>query len=146
MEKQTEIKTLQSLKGDTYFADTFSASTIDKMCENITNDFPILLNTEYEAKQNKKVEMLEKQVHDLKQQLEDQKADYEGQLDKMNSTAIQHMNEFGEKIVSFMGDVNGPFYDVVEEEFGIAFIIKAKHKNNIPLTEEEIDYLVKNLK
>ena len=40
MTKQEEIKVLQSLKSDTYFAQKFGAD-IDKMCENIKNDFAI---------------------------------------------------------------------------------------------------------
>lgn len=40
MRKQEEIQVLQSLKGDTYFAQKFG-SDIDQMCENIKNDFPI---------------------------------------------------------------------------------------------------------
>lgn len=41
MNRADEIKALQSLKGDTYFAQLFSASQIDAMCENIKHDFPI---------------------------------------------------------------------------------------------------------
>ena len=41
MEKAKEIELLQSLKGDTYFAQLFSDEQIDAMCENIRNDYPI---------------------------------------------------------------------------------------------------------
>lgn len=41
MEKVKEIELLQSLKGDTYFAQLFGDKQIDAMCENIRNDFPI---------------------------------------------------------------------------------------------------------
>ena len=41
MEKAKEIELLQSLKGDTYFAQLFDDKQIDAMCENIRNDFPI---------------------------------------------------------------------------------------------------------
>ena len=41
MEKVKEIELLQSLKGDTYFAQLFGDEQIDAMCENIRNDFPI---------------------------------------------------------------------------------------------------------
>lgn len=41
MEKVKEIELLQSLKGDTYFAQLFSGQQIDAMCENIKNDYPI---------------------------------------------------------------------------------------------------------
>lgn len=40
MEKANEIKYLKMLKGDTYFADTFSNETIDRMCENIKTTSP----------------------------------------------------------------------------------------------------------
>lgn len=41
MEKAKEIELLQSLKGDTYFAQLFGDEQIDAMCENIRNDYPI---------------------------------------------------------------------------------------------------------
>ena len=41
MEKVKEIELLQSLKGDTYFAQLFGDEQIDAMCQNIRNDFPI---------------------------------------------------------------------------------------------------------
>ena len=41
MEKVKEIELLQSLKGDTYFAQLFGNEQIDAMCENIRNDYPI---------------------------------------------------------------------------------------------------------
>lgn len=50
MDKQQEIKILQSLKIETYFEQFFCGADIDKMCENIRNDFPI----EYDTLFNKK--------------------------------------------------------------------------------------------
>jgi hypothetical protein len=41
MQKEKEIEILQSLKGDTYFAELFGDEQIDAMCENIRNDYPI---------------------------------------------------------------------------------------------------------
>ena len=41
MDASQEIKILQSLKGDTYFAQVFKPETIDAMCENIRRDFMI---------------------------------------------------------------------------------------------------------
>ena len=43
MEKAKEIELLQSLKGDTYFAQLFGDQQINAMCENIKNDYPIEL-------------------------------------------------------------------------------------------------------
>lgn len=144
MEKVKEIELLKQLKGDTYFADTFSAATIDKMCENIKNDFPILLNTEYEAKQFEEVEALKAQVKMLTARLEEQKAKSEKELEDMNAAAKRHMEELGENIVENIED-SDYLYKTLEEEFGIAFIIKTKHDRGIELNDEEIDYLVSKI-
>lgn len=39
MDKKQEIEILQSLKGNTYFANFFGSHDIDQMCNNIKNDF-----------------------------------------------------------------------------------------------------------
>lgn len=66
MNKETEIKTLQSLKGDTYFAQFFNSHDIDQMCENIKNDFAIELNCQF----NEKVACLERANVDIKKEYE----------------------------------------------------------------------------
>lgn len=144
MEKAKEIELLKQLKGDTYFADTFSAATIDKMCENIKNDFPILLDSEYEKKQHEEVDALKAQVRELTARLEVQKANNEKELENMNADAKRYMEEFGAKIVENI-DYSDELYKVLEEEFGIAFIIKTKHDRGIELDDEEIDYLVSKI-
>lgn len=51
MDKETEIKHLQALgNGDTYFAQFFSKSDIERMEQNIKNDFPIELGCTFVAK------------------------------------------------------------------------------------------------
>lgn len=50
MEKQKEIETLRSLKGDTYFGEYFSSDDIEQMCENIKNDFPIEMDCHFAEK------------------------------------------------------------------------------------------------
>ena len=59
MKKQDEIQILQSLKGhgrgDTYFGQFFKDEDIDKMCENIKNDYPIEMETMF----NDKAEIME---------------------------------------------------------------------------------------
>lgn len=144
MEKAKEIELLKQLKGDTYFADTFSAATIDKMCENIKNDFPIMLDTEYETKQSEEVDSLKTQINVLSAQLEEQKAKSENELDNMNEAAKMHMEELGRNIVENIED-SYELYKVLEEEFGIDFIIKTKHDRGIELDEEEIDYLISKI-
>lgn len=46
MTREQEIKILASLKGDTYFAQYFR-DDIDRMCENIKNDYPIECGCEF---------------------------------------------------------------------------------------------------
>lgn len=47
--REQEIEVLQSLKGDTYFAYAYGGDAgIDKMCENIRNDYPLDLGSEHE--------------------------------------------------------------------------------------------------
>lgn len=60
MEKAKEIELLQSLKGDTYFAQLFGDEQIDAMCQNIRNDYPIecglaLFQASHVAKENAKL-------------------------------------------------------------------------------------------
>lgn len=63
MTKEKEIQILQSLKGDTYFAQMFG-DDIDKMCENISVDFAI----ESGCKFNAKAEVLQKELQEQKKQ------------------------------------------------------------------------------
>lgn len=62
MTKQEEIDILQSLKGDTYFAQFFGSKDIDQMCQNINNDFAIEGGCGF----NQKAEALERINADLK--------------------------------------------------------------------------------
>ena len=120
MDKQTEIKTLQSLKGDTYFNEFFNNHDIDQMCDNIKNDFPIDMACQFTAK----VEALERQIKD------------------MEAAHEAEMKEFGKKlIVDNHGDVDD-IYDTLENQFGREFIINTKHENYIDLEDEEIEYLI----
>ena len=52
--------------------------------------------------------------------------------------------DFAKKIL-FSGFEEEKVYDVIEEEFGIDFIIKAKHEAGVALSDAEIDYMVGKL-
>lgn len=121
MDKQTEIKTLKSLKCDTYFA-AFFGEDIDQMCRNISNDFPLGLGCNF----SKKAEVLEKKLH------EEQKAHDKDMLD------------FVEELLVTEGK-GGNSLNVAMEKIGMDNTIKIKRKNKIPLSEKEIDYLVSKL-
>lgn len=70
MTREEEIKTLQSLKGDTYFGQVFDNDTIDKMCMNIKNDFGIECGVELLEKANR-VEKSESDKRRLQQENND---------------------------------------------------------------------------
>ena len=121
MDKQTEIKTLKSLKCDTYFA-AFFGEDIDQMCRNISNDFPLGLGCNF----SKKAEVLEKKLH------EEQKAHDKDMLDFVEELLVTEAK-------------GGNSLNVAMEKIGMDNTIKIKRKNKIPLSEEEIDYLVSKL-
>lgn len=121
MDKQTEIKTLKSLKCDTYFA-AFFGEDIDQMCQNISNDFPLELGCNF----SKKAEVLEKKLH------KEQKAHDQDMLDFVETLLVTEAN-------------GGNSLRVAREKIGMDNTIKIKRKNKIVLSEEEIDYLVSKL-
>lgn len=121
MDKQTEIKTLKSLKCDTYFA-AFFGEDIDQMCQNISNDFPLELGCTF----SKKAEVLEKKLH------EEQKAHDQDMLDFVEDLLVTEAQ-------------GGNSLNVAMKKIGMDNTIKIKRKNKIALSEEEIDYLVSKL-
>ena len=110
MTKQEEIDILQSLKGDTYFAQFFGSKDIDQMCQNINNDFAIEGGCGF----SQKAETLERINADLKKILD---------------------KGFDEDAI----------YQLVEGEVGIDAIIKFKRKNNLDITDKELDYMISKL-
>ncbi|MEE0994046.1 MAG: hypothetical protein UH541_03915 [Prevotella sp.] len=125
MTKQEEIDILQSLKGDTYFAQFFGSKDIDLMCQNINNDFAI----EGGCRFIQKAETLERINADLKKEYK------------------QKINDLGMEIIKILdrGFDEDAIYQLVEGEVGINAIIKFKFKNNLELTDKEIDYMVSQL-
>ena len=118
MTKQEEINILQSLKGDTYFAQYFKDSDIDIMCENIRNDFAIEGGTEFQ-----------KESATLRQQLKDAFKTYKNKVRALVSDSIilAHDPEMEATFAGYIGKME---------------LIKVKRENNIPLTNQEIDYLI----
>lgn len=123
MTRQEEIKTLQSLKGDTYFAQKFGQD-IDQMCQNISNDFPIEFDCQFNAKEKS-----------LQEQLKVQQA-----------AAKDRFMSFAHDIILAMSGCDDEIYQTVKGYIGIDEIIKFKHSQGIELNDEEVDYLVKKLK
>lgn len=125
MTKQEEIEILQSLKGDTYFAQFFGSKDIDQMCQNISNDFAIEGGCEF----YQKAEALERINADLKKEFG------------------QKIHNFGMEFIKVLdkGFDEDAIYQLVKGEVGVDAIIKFKRKNDLKLTDKEIDYLVSKL-
>lgn len=126
MTKEKEIQILQSLKGDTYFAQMFG-DDIDRMCENISVDFPI----ERGCKFNTKAEVLQKELKEQKEQAKQEALDF----------AFGIILDFREG-----NGVRDKVYQTIESRIGIDEMIKFKHSQKIELSDTEINYLVGKLR
>lgn len=125
MTKQEEIDILQSLKGNTYFAQFFGSKDIDQMCQNINNDFAIEGGCGF----YQKAEALERINADLKKEIQ------------------QKIYDLGMELIKDLdkGFDEDTIYQLVKGEVGVDAIIKFKRKNDLKLTDKEIDYLVSKL-
>lgn len=125
MTKQEEIDILQSLKGDTYFAQFFGSKDIDQMCQNINNDFAIEGGCGF----NQKAEALERINADLKKEIQ------------------QKIYDLGMELIKDLdkGFDEDAIYQLVKGEVGVDAIIKFKRKNNLDITDKELDYMISKL-
>lgn len=124
MDKAKEIELLQSLKGDTYFAQLFGNEQIDDMCQNIRNDFPIecglkLFQESPVARENAK----------LKSQV--------AQLQQVNETVAKTLLY---KANEHLDDALG---DLAECLIGHNKCLIMKLRLVLPLSEDDRDELVK---
>lgn len=126
MTKQEEIKHLMALmgdkRGDTYFNQFFSKDDIEQMMENIKDDFAIEMGCSF----TEKAKELEKKLH------EEQKAHDQDMLDFVAELLVTEAQ-------------GGNPLKVVMKKIGTDNTIKIKRINKIPLSDEEIDYLVSKL-
>ena len=126
MTKEEEIKHLVALMGkgcgDTYFNQFFNICDIERMIQNIKDDFAIEMGCSFV----KKAEVLEKKLH------EEQKAHDQDMLDFVEEMLITESQ-------------GGNSLNVAMKKIGMDNTIKIKYKNEIALSEEEIDYLVSKI-
>lgn len=127
MKKQDEIQILQSLKGhgrgETYFGQFFKDEDIDKMCENIKNDYPIEMETMF----NDKAEILENRIV------------------KERKESDEQLLRLAAEILSYINDPM-KIYTAIKNVIGLPNILKAKYDNKVDFTKEEIDFLYKKAK
>ena len=126
MTKQEEIEHLMALMGkgcgDTYFNQFFSICDIEQMIQNIKDDFAIEMGCSF----TKKAEVLEKKLH------EEQKAHDQDMLDFVAELLVTEAK-------------GGNPIKVAMKKIGTDNTIKIKRINKIPLSDEELDYLVSKL-
>lgn len=122
MDKQSEIKILQSLKGDTYFNQFFSNEDIDRMCQNITSDLAI----ESFCNFNQKSVALQARIDAIKEQYREDK-----------ETSIEAI------VTALDGDIPSELYKVLWDMADELTIIKIKRDKGYELTDAEIDFLIK---
>ena len=126
MTKEEEIKHLMALMGkgcgDTYFNQFFSICDIEQMIQNIKDDFAIEMGCSF----TKKSEELEKKLH------KEQKAHDQDMLDFVAELLVTEAQ-------------GGNPLKVAMKKIGTDNTIKIKRINKIPLSVEEIDYLVSKL-
>lgn len=134
MDKQTEIKTLQSLKGDTYFNQVFNNHDIDQMCENIKNDFGIEMDCQF----FQKIAALEKQIADMK-------AAHDAEIKKINAAHKEEMEEFGKKLIVENEMCVDDIYKTLENQFDKKFIINTKFEAKLELSDDELSYLIEGM-
>lgn len=125
MDKKQEIAVLQSLVGDTYFNQFFGKHDIDQMCENIKNDFPIETDCQF----------YQKAVF-LQQKVEEEKA-------KQKEI---YRNYAKGLIDDFDGDIPEEIHDRLVDSVGELFIIDYKREQDYGLSDDEIDWMIDELK
>ena len=70
----------------------------------------------------------------------------EKRLQTISDLHTEHIEEMARAIIDGVEDSNyDKVYDVIEEELGIAFIIKYKRDSGYELSDSEIDYMVSKL-
>ena len=133
MTREEEIKTLQSLKGNTYFGQIFDNDTIDQMCENIKNDFGIECGVELLEKANR----VEKAESD-KRRLQHENNDLQDAKDKLMYIVFHLM---------YSNDISLDYVETyLHNTIGMTDTCIYKLKYETPLSEKERDNVVETLK
>lgn len=141
MTKTEEIKVLQSLKGDTYFAQVFPNKVIDQMCENIKMDFALDNGIDI-FEYSSSAQMYKGKVRTLRQNIDELTTENEA-LRKMNNDLLE-LSVLSILKAGFKYDSNE--YKSIVALTGLRYIVLAKIKYGYALTDEEKEYLTNNLK
>lgn len=138
MDKQTEIKTLKSLIGDTYFNQFFSKEEIGQMCENISNDFGIEFGIE-KLEAVRRLADKQKDYDNISKRLEDCMEENDRKVKELDEITyfiadkahLLHSHELRAKAIEIMGE---------ESEY-----IKYSLRKGYELWKEDKELLIKIL-
>lgn len=141
MTKTEEIKVLQSLKGDTYFAQVFPNKVIDQMCENIKMDFALDNGIAIFEHSSAAQSWRTKCAHST--ELIDSLYSENESLKRTNNELLE-MLVISSLQAGFSYDSKE--YKHVVSLVGQKYIIIAKIKHGYALTDKEKEYVNNNLK
>jgi hypothetical protein len=123
--KEAEIKAIEKLiEMGGYFAECFGGD-LEKMSENINNDFPIELDTR-----------IMNHVEHRKQLCDNKVAEYAHRIAEICDTMLCAYGETGSR----------QLYDRAVQELGRKNVIARKRILGLKITDDEIDYILSQLK
>lgn len=131
MTREEEIRTLQSLKGDTYFGQIFDDNAIDQMCDNIKNDFGIECGVDIleKSKRVEKAESITRSLQHVNNDLQDDK-------DKLIALLF----------AAIRGDASTEYAEKqLQCIIGIKDVVVYKMKYEVDLNKEEREFIINNL-
>lgn len=141
MDRTQEIQVLQSLKGDTYFAQVFKPEAIDAMCENIRRDFMIDCGVDLFENCHAAIKA-RSEVKTLK-----------GQLDE-RCNEVEDLHQQKDEIVDFLieqagvtSDSNAKknLFEKVANMIGYKEMIRRKITAGYTLNSHDLEWLAQNL-
>ncbi len=141
MDASQEIKILQSLKGDTYFAQVFKPETIDAMCENIRKDFMIdcgvdvFENCHAATKARSEAKILKGQLDERDNEVED--------LHQQKDEVVDFLIE--QACLSSDSTTKKHLYEKASEIIGTKEVIRRKIKAGHTLNNHDLEWLAQNL-
>lgn len=141
MEASQEIQILQSLKGDTYFAQVFKPDTIDAMCENIRKDFTIdcgidvFENCQAAVKARNDAKILKGQLEERDNEVEDLRQQKDAMVDFLIEQAGTSSDSTTKK----------QLYEKAAELIGYKEVIRRKIKFGYSLNNFDREWLIQNL-
>jgi len=95
-----------------------------------------------------KVNKMYADINSLKSEYCEYRIEQAAELEQAQRRADERITDFAKRVVIANGDDACMLKEVervVEEEFGYPFVIKSKHEAGIPLSNEEISYMVGKL-